>query len=116
MPRDFEIKARVDDLDDLAAREAAIATSGPTPIAQDDTFFPCPAGRLKLREFADGTGQLIFYQRADEEGPKTSFYVLSPTDSPASLRAVLTQARALMARLGIAPQALVQGAYRDLLG
>ena len=77
MPRNIEIKARVDDLDALAARVAAIATSGPTAIAQDDTFFPCPAGRLKLRELADGTGQLIFYQRADEEGPKASFYVLS---------------------------------------
>ena len=61
MPRNIEIKARVDDLDALAARVAAIATSGPTAIAQDDTFFPCPAGRLKLRELADGTGQLIFY-------------------------------------------------------
>ncbi|MCA6215899.1 hypothetical protein KGA65_04995 [Ideonella sp. B7] len=56
MPRNIEIKARVDDLKTLAARTAAIATSGSTAIAQDDTFPRCEAGRLKLREFADGTG------------------------------------------------------------
>lgn len=44
MPRDIEIKARVDDLDDLAARVAAVAISGPTAIAQDDTFFPVRPG------------------------------------------------------------------------
>ena len=90
MARNIEIKARVADLDALAARTAAIADSGPVEIPQDDTFFRCDNGRLKLRVHADGHGELIFYRRPDSGGPKVSFYVLSPTASPDTLREVLT--------------------------
>jgi predicted adenylyl cyclase CyaB len=101
MARNIEIKAWVDDLDALEARTAAIADAGPTAIAQDDTFFRCPApgDRLKLRAFADGTGELIFYRRPDAAGPKTSFYVLSPTRSPDTLREVLALAHGLAGRV-----------------
>jgi len=92
MPRNIEIKARIADLPALALRVAAIADSGPTEIAQDDTFFSCPDGRLKLRAFSSAHGELIFYRRANEEGPKESFYVLSPTSSPNTLREALTHA------------------------
>ena len=92
MARNIEIKARVADLGALAARTAAIADSGPVEIPQDDTFFRCDNGRLKLRAFADGRGELIFYRRADADGPKVSFYVLSPTESPDTLREALTLA------------------------
>ena len=168
MARNIEIKARVVGMAALAARTAALADSGPTLIAQDDTFFRCDNGRLKLRAFADGSGELIFYRRADAGGPKESFYLLAPTASPDTLREALTlaygqagrvrkqrtlylvgrtrvhldrvadlgdfmelevvladgeaedgavrEARALMARLGIAEASLVAGAYVDLLG
>jgi predicted adenylyl cyclase CyaB len=92
MARNIEIKARVADMDALAARAAAIADSGPIEIAQDDTFFGCGNGRLKLRVFESGHGELIFYRRADADGPKVSFYVLSPTESPDTLREALTLA------------------------
>ena len=90
MARNIEIKARVADMDALAARTAAIADSGPTEIPQDDTFFRCDSGRLKLRVFDNGHGELIFYRRPDDDGPKVSFYVLSPTESPDTLREALT--------------------------
>ena len=92
MPRNIEIKARIDDLPSLALRVAAIADSGPTEISQDDTFFSCPDGRLKLRAFSSTSGELIYYRRANQEGPKESFYVLSPTASPDTLREALTHA------------------------
>ena len=92
MARNIEIKARVADLAALTARAAAIADSGPVEIPQDDTFFDCANGRLKLREFENGHGQLIFYRRPDADGPKLSFYLLSPTESPATLREALTLA------------------------
>ena len=167
MARNIEIKARVADIAALAARAAAVADSGPVEIAQDDTFFRCHNGRLKLRAFDDGRGELIFYHRLDADGPKVSFYVLSPTSSPDTLREALTlangqegrvvkhrtlflvgrtrvhldrvqglgdyvelevvlsddeaedegirEAHALMARLQVTPDCLVQGAYHDLL-
>jgi predicted adenylyl cyclase CyaB len=92
MPRNIEIKARVDSPPLLRARAAALATDGPKEIAQDDTFFACDHGRLKLRAFADGSGELIFYRRADLSGPKASFYVLTRTQDPDGLREALTLA------------------------
>lgn len=87
--RNIEIKARVTDMAALMATASGIADKGPIELIQDDTFFHCPGGRLKLRTFSDGQGELIFYRRADEHGPKESFYVRSPTASPGTLREAL---------------------------
>ena len=92
MPRNIEIKARVADIEALAATVAAIADQGPIEIIQDDTFFKCDAGRLKLRTFATGDGELIFYRRNNQMGPKESSYVRSPTPAPATMREALSLA------------------------
>ncbi len=92
MARNVEIKARVASLDAIEPLAAALSGQEPVSIAQDDTFFACANGRLKLRVFADGTGELIFYRRSDETGPKESFYVISRTDTPDTLREALTLA------------------------
>ncbi len=167
MPRNIEIKAHIASVEALAAKAAAIADQGPIEIIQDDTFFSCDTGRLKLRAFSKEEGELIFYRRADQQGPKESFYLRSPTSAPETLRESLSlaygqtgrvqkhrtlflvgrtrvhldrvaglghflelevmleehepseagvrEARALMARLGVEPSQLVEGAYVDLL-
>lgn len=92
MARNVEIKARIEDVEALLPRAAALADQGPTEIVQDDTFFVCPNGRLKLRAFSATSGQLIFYQRPDQTGPKESFFLISPTSSPDTLREALTLA------------------------
>jgi len=92
MARNIEIKARVDNPGALRERAAALADEGPIGIAQDDTFFRCPAGRLKLRAFSSSRGELIFYRRSDEHGPKESFYIRTPTAEPDTLRQALTLA------------------------
>ena len=92
MARNVEIKAHVEDIEALEYRVIEYADGEGTEILQDDTFFECESGRLKLRTFADGTGELIFYQRADKSGPKESFYLISRTAEPDSLREVLTPA------------------------
>jgi predicted adenylyl cyclase CyaB len=167
MARNIEIKARIESVEAVLPRVKAIAESGPTEIVQDDTFFNCPNGRLKLRAFSETAGELIFYQRPDQTGPKESFYVISPTASPNTLREVLSLAygqsgrvrkhrilflmertrihldrveglgdfielevvlsegepaeagvnvaRELLAKLGIPPEQLIEGAYVDLL-
>ena len=78
---------------------AKIADGGPTEIFQDDTFFRCETGRLKLRTFSNGTGELIYYRRADQQGPKASFYVRSPTTAPDTLREALTLAHGQAGRV-----------------
>ena len=92
MARNIEIKARVADMTALRERAVAIADEGPVEIRQDDTFFACERGRLKLRAFSTEEGELIFYRRTDQQGPKESFYVRTPTPAPDSLREALTLA------------------------
>lgn len=92
MARNVEIKARIDHVDAVGAKAALLAHQGPESIFQDDTFFRCPNGRLKLRAFSEAAGELIFYRRSDQSGPKESFYVRSPTTDPASLREALALA------------------------
>lgn len=92
MARNVEIKARVPDRAALEARVRGLATHGPEVIAQDDTFFTCPGGRLKLRQFDARQGELIAYRRADQAGPKTSHYLRCATTEPAALREALAMA------------------------
>jgi predicted adenylyl cyclase CyaB len=99
MSRNIEIKARIESADAWSAKITALADQGPIDIAQDDTFFRCDTARLKLRAFFDGTGELIYYRRADEYGPKESFYLRSPTSAPDSLRECLTLAYGQVGRV-----------------
>lgn len=99
MARNIEIKARLASLAAVESLAAALSGKEPVAIAQDDTFFACPDGRLKLRAFSDGTGELIFYRRADDPGPKESFYVISPTSSPDTLRDALGLAYGVIGRV-----------------
>jgi predicted adenylyl cyclase CyaB len=97
--RNIEIKACISQVSDLLGPAAAHADQGPTEILQDDTFFACRSGRLKLRAFSNSAGELIFYQRSNESGPKESFYVRTPTTAPDSLRETLTLAYGTVGRV-----------------
>lgn len=99
MARNVEIKARVADFGALQAAAAACADQSPTHIDQDDTFFRCASGRLKLRAFSPAQGELIFYRRADQAGPKESHYVIAPTSAPDALREALTLAHGQAGRV-----------------
>ena len=92
MARNIEIKARIASIATLEPHVAALAQHGPELIAQDDTFFPCAHGRLKLRTFGQGRGELIAYDRPDALGPKTSSYLITPSADPQALRATLERA------------------------
>ena len=99
MARNVEIKARVTDLAAVEIQARRIATEGPSDIAQDDTFFACATGRLKLRELSPVQGQLIYYSRPDAVGPKVSDYWISGTDSPAAMRETLGRALGIVGRV-----------------
>ena len=99
MPRNVEIKAYIESVDVLVPKAAAIADKGPIEIDQDDTFFYCEAGRLKLRTLSQQEGELIFYRRADQHDPKESYYLRSLTSTPETLRESLTQAYGRTARI-----------------
>lgn len=99
MARNIEIKAHIESVEALTPKAAAVATEGPIQITQDDTFFRCDAGRLKLRAFSTASGELIFYQRATQQGPKESFYLRSVTSDPETLRESLSMAYGQVGRV-----------------
>ncbi len=99
MARNVEIKARVPQPSRLLDAVLDLADRGPTVFAQDDTFFACPNGRLKLRMFSSTEGQLIFYRRDDLPGPKLSEYVMATTAEPDALRGTLTLAYGVVGRV-----------------
>ena len=99
MARNVEIKARVPRPSELLDAILDIADRGPTIFAQDDTFFACPNGRLKLRMFSPSEGQLIFYRRDDASGPKLSEYLITATVEPDALRGTLGLAYGIVGRV-----------------
>ena len=90
MSKNIEIKAYVDDFKTVLDKALEITTQKPTAIYQDDTFFNCPNGRLKLRTFSRNKGELIFYQRPGNLGPSESFYIITKTETPEKLHECLT--------------------------
>jgi len=94
MAANVEIKARLHDPAETRARAAALSDTPVAVLIQTDTFFRTPAGRFKLREQEGIGAELIYYERADAQGPKESQYELYPvaTASAAQLRRALTTA------------------------
>ena len=91
MPRNIEIKARIDSVQACLPRALALADGEPEPIEQDDTFFRVANGRLKLRRFADGSAELIHYERADAAEAKASDYVRVAVPDPDALAEALSR-------------------------
>ena len=90
--RNVEIKTQLRDrghvereLERLGARDAGIET-------QDDVFYRCPSGRLKLRESSRDGAALIHYQRSDEATERISDYEIVRISDPETMRAFLDRA------------------------
>ncbi|MDE1181324.1 class IV adenylate cyclase [Paraburkholderia sp.] len=93
MARNIEIKARAQHFDLLRERAAQLAPDAPLIFRQQDFFYDVPRGRLKLRQFDDGTpAELIFYQRDELDGPKVSYYTRSPVTNAEAMHALLATA------------------------
>ena len=92
MGANIEVKARANDWSGQRSRAAKLTGAEPVLLEQVDTFFKVPAGRLKLRQITREQGELIFYQRPDQLGPKRSDYSVAITDRPEALRDTLAQA------------------------
>ncbi len=68
-----ELKTRADSLDEYRKRLQEMKADYIGTFHQTDTYFEVPEGRLKLRE-TEGTQktQIVYYEREDINGPKTS--------------------------------------------
>jgi predicted adenylyl cyclase CyaB len=86
-----EIKARCQDVN--AVRQV-LKSAGARFVGEDhqiDTYFRVERGRLKLRE-GNIENHLIFYQRSNQAGPKTSEVSLLETQPGTPLKAFLERA------------------------
>ena len=99
MPRNIEIKARIDSVEALLPRARGVADSEAQVMMQDDTFFRVPHGRLKLREFTDGSAELIHYHRLDTAAAKASDFVRVPVPDAAALREALARGCGVLGRV-----------------
>jgi predicted adenylyl cyclase CyaB len=91
MARNVEIKVRVTEPGALRERVKTMADGPAEVLDQRDVFFCAPEGRLKLRRFPDGRGELIAYCRPDATGPALSDYRIHRTEASESLEGFLAE-------------------------
>ena len=99
MPRNIEIKARVDSIDTLRVGAQALADGPLQVLNQDDTFFAARHGRLKLRVQPDGLAELIHYERPDDSAARASDYVRVAVPDADALRETLARGLGLIGRV-----------------
>jgi adenylate cyclase class IV len=92
MARNVEWKARSRDPQRQQQLARQLAGGPPASLKQVDTFFNVPNGYLKLRQFSPKSGELIYYVRPVQAGPKLSNYSRVPTERPGLLCQLLAQA------------------------
>ena len=77
MPRNVEIKAYIESVDAVRAQDRRDRRQGPIEIDQDDTFFYCEAGRLKLRVFRwrkENSSSIVERINMDRRSPTISVH------------------------------------------
>lgn len=81
-----ELKAKVDDLQEIRNKIVAMTAKPVGTFRQIDTYFQTPKGRLKFREI-NGSDKvtLIYYEREDIAGPKKSDVSIVEIQRPLAL-------------------------------
>lgn len=72
--RNIEIKAKIEDPEGIISKLEQTDKHVSAVIKQHDIFFHSATGRLKLRKFQDGSGELIQYERQNAITPQLSTY------------------------------------------
>src|SRR5689334_77041 len=91
MPTNIEIKARTQRAVEIRQYLSDHGALYKGIDQQSDTYFHVQAGRLKLRQ-GNIENNLIWYDRPDQAGPKTSSFQLIAVQDGESLKAMLTAA------------------------
>ena len=92
MAENIEIKARAANWTAQVAKARSLADSTELLI-QEDVFFGCKEGRLKLRMLQKGKEDyMVAYSRPDKAGPKSSKFTISPVKDSRSMRKLLGDA------------------------
>ena len=87
--QNVEIKANATNFNEQKMIAESLTGKPPEVLIQEDIYFNIPRGRLKLRVLSINKGQLIYYERPDEPGPKISKYQIYESSTPNKLIEVL---------------------------
>ncbi len=96
MAKNLELKAKLSS----ARRTMRILEEFGQPVEilrQTDTYFNVRHGRLKLREEQGKSGELIYYRRRENRGPRWSEYEIIDVREPKKLKLALTSALGIKA-------------------
>ena len=88
--RNLEIKAVSRNFSEQRKIAESLTGNSPEILKQEDYYFNIQKGRLKLRITSGESGQLIYYERPDQPGPKVSLYQIYNTSKPNQLLGVLS--------------------------
>lgn len=89
MGHNIEIKIAVHDFNAMKEKiEQTFQVTGEI-IYQEDRFYACTSGRLKLRIFEDQTAELIHYHRVDKAKLRSSLYQRTTIADPVGLDKIL---------------------------
>jgi predicted adenylyl cyclase CyaB len=91
MPRNFEIKAKVNDISLLEKIAIEIGARFDADFVQVDTYFDTWDGRLKMREFGNDRAELIFYRRVETSERRWSDYEVVQVCEPEKLKNLLAK-------------------------
>jgi len=89
-----EIKAKCNDVARVRNYLVANGADFKGTDEQTDTYFNVPNGRLKLRE-GNIENNLIYYQRTNQAGPKSSHFDLVKIEDSNGLKEVLTKSNGI---------------------
>jgi adenylate cyclase class 2 len=92
MPTNLELKARFPSSEEACGFARACGAIFQGILVQRDTYFCVPRGRLKLREFAEGSAELIYYERPEESLERYCRYTKEPVGNAARVAHVLNEA------------------------
>lgn len=92
MASNIEIKAKVRNLSRIKFLVEQLTDTPCEVIKQEDIFFNTSIGRLKLRTFTNGNGELIYYERENKNDSKLSNYFIYKIEHPLFLKEILSKA------------------------
>lgn len=87
--RNIEVKFRIASWEAAEATARRVATEFLGRQHQEDTYFRCAHGRLKLREIDREHAELIWYERADVAAARHSDYARVPVPNGTALKTAL---------------------------
>jgi len=97
MPQNLELKARVSSLAECRTIARALGAKRVWKRKQVDTYFCVRHGRLKVREFSGGHGELISYRRPDTRGSRVSRFDVIPLARSKPVKSALAQTVGILA-------------------